>query len=119
MVKAFPTTITDLEVFSDSKLYIALGFTYPYWEMTTAAAFQVNGLTVNKFKYFAFVRTTADTMYGSDAVNKIRSTVNPANGGTQWSGQTTVDSTVYEIMQLFTSSGALYIRKQNPPLLFE
>jgi len=114
-VERLPYEITDMAVFSDDKLYLACGYTYSYWEMTTAEAFTVNTLTVNKFKYFALVRTTVDTMYGADAVNKIRSTVNPANGGTQWSGQTTVDSTIYEINQLFSVGGALYIRKENRP----
>jgi len=121
-VRQFTSDITDLEVFTSggaatpaTNLYIALGYSCPYWQMTSAEAFTINTLAVNTIKYFAYVRTTADTMYGSDDVNKIRSTINPADGGTAWSGQTTVDSSLFSILQLFTSSGALYVRKQNRP----
>ncbi len=114
-VKIFNADITDLEVFSDSKLYILLGLSNAYWEITTGESFTVNTLTVHDFKYFAFVHTTVDTMYGSSAVNVIRSTANPANGGTQWSDPTTVGSSYYEITKLLEKNGALYIMKEDMP----
>ncbi len=115
LVAYMPASITDLEVFSDNKLYIALGLSNAYWEMTTAEAFTENTLVVHDFKYFCFVHTTVDTMYGSDGVNTIRSTINPANGGTAWSAQTTVGSSYYEITRLLEQSGALHIRKEDMP----
>jgi len=116
-VKHFAANITDLEVFSDSRLYIALGLSNAYWYMSTAEAFtKSSGKAAENFKYFAFVRTTADTMYGSDAVNKIRSCTTPVNGGAQdWGGQTTVDTSYHEITKLLSHSGALYIMKEDKP----
>jgi len=111
----FQAPITDLEVYSDSKLYIALGLSKAYWEMTTAEAFTENTLTVNKFKYFCFVHTTADTMYGSASVNTIYSTINPANGGTQWTGPTKVGDAGFEITNLIENSGSLAVMKSDIP----
>ena len=111
----FDQIITDLEVFSDDKLYLAMGLSDPYWEMTTAEAFTENTLSNNNMKYLAFVRTTADTMYASDGANTVRSTTNPANGGTPWSAQTTVDSSYHAITKVMEKSGALYIMKEDIP----
>jgi hypothetical protein len=111
----FDAVITDLAVFSDDQLYIALGQSSEYWQMNTSEAFTENNLTVNMFKYFAFVNTTADTMYGSDSDNTIRSTTNPANGGTQWSAQTTVGAASEAITKLMEKSGALYVMKTDQP----
>ena len=111
----FIENITDLEVFSDDKLYIALGLSQDYWEMTTGEAFTKNTLANNSMKYFAFVHTTVDTMYASDGVNTVRSTVDPADGGTAWSAQTTVGSSYHEFTRLMEDNGALFLMKSNIP----
>jgi len=108
----FPTTITDLEVFSDDKLYIAQGWSYAYWSASTAEAFTKNALANNTMKYFAFVHTTVDTMYGSDSINTLRSNTAPA-GTTAWSGTTTVDASYNSITGLLADSNTLYIPKED------
>lgn len=114
--------ITDLEPYSDDRLYIAQGLAAAYLYMPVAATFALGGITTSSgkaaenFKYFAFVHTTADTMYGSDAVNKMRSCTTPVNGGANdWTGQTTVGSSYYEITKLLEKSGALYMMKEDMP----
>ena len=109
------TNITALKPFTDSKLYIALGTSATYYEMTTAEAFTINNLTVKTFQFFEVVHAAAPTMWGNDGVNTIRSTVNPAASGTQWSDQTTVDSSWNDITALLSKSGALYIMKEDMP----
>ncbi len=105
--------ITDFEEFSDDNLYIACGVSDAYWYMNTSETLTESTATDNTYNYLAFVHTTADTMYGSDSDNTIRSTTNPANGGVAWSDQTTVGSSYYAIKQLFSHTNALYIRKED------
>lgn len=113
-VYSFPATITSLAVHG-SYLYIALGTSNAYWYMSTAEAFTESTATNNTYKYFKTVHTTAQTLYGSDSDNTIRSTANPLNGGTAWSAQTTVGSSFYAITDLQSQNGALYISKADMP----
>jgi len=120
LVKTFPVTITDLEVFSDSKLYIELGYSNAYWEMTTAEAFTENTLANNSMKFLKMVHLTADTMYGSDTVNTIRSTTTPQNGGAvAWTAQTIVDTSFNNITNVLDVENALYIMKEDRPFYLD
>lgn len=116
-VFSFPATITDLEPFTDDYLYIACGTASNYWYCNTAQAMsEADLVAVNDFEFFQTVHTTADTMYGNDGVNTIRSTTDPLNGGTAWSGTATVVGAAYHnITDLVTKSGALYIMKEDMP----
>ncbi len=107
--------ITDLEVFSDTQLYITLGTSTSYYEMTTAEAFTECTLANSDMKYMKMVQLTADTMYGADGLNTIRSTTNPADGGTAWSAQTILGSTDDAITGLIPFRNALYIMKEDKP----
>ncbi len=117
-LQQFPATITDLCVFG-ANLYIAIGYSDEYWYMNTSEAFTESNLANNTMKYFATVKGTADTLWGSDTVNTIRSTINPVNGGTAWSTQTTVDSSTYNMNELITRSNVLYIRKEDRPFYLD
>lgn len=114
----FPTTITDLEVFG-SYLFIALGYSRAYWYMSTAEACTESNLANNTMKYFCTLKAAADTLYGADTANTIRSTTNPLNGGSAWSTQTTVDSATNDICELLTRGNALYIRKEDRPFYLD
>jgi hypothetical protein len=109
----FKSPVTDLEPFSDDNLYIAQGITESYYQMDTAEAFTQNTLANNMMQFMRMVRTTADTMYGNDAVNTLRSTTNPADGGDAWSSITTVGSSYHNINGLLSFSGAAYIPKED------
>ncbi len=121
-VGTFPTTITDLEVFG-SYLFIALGTSYPFWYMDTTATpvfaettLVIEATTaVGKFQFFKTVDAAAPVLWGNDSVNTIRSSVNPLNGGTAWSGVTTVSSSFDSITGLQSDVGALYITKEDMP----
>ncbi len=111
-----PASITALEPFTDSKLYIALGTSNDYWEMTTAEAFTVNTLSNKTFQFFKTVHTSSPTMHGNDGANTIRTNTDPSNGGAHaWSGQTTVGSSYYDITGLGTDGGLPYIFKEDMP----
>jgi len=107
--------ITDLEAFTDDNLYIARGTSQNYYYMSTAEAFTESTATDKTYQFFETVHTTAPTLYGNDGVNTIRSTVDPLNGGTAWSAQTTVGSSWHSITRLLSFSGALYIMKGDMP----
>jgi len=108
--------ITCLEPFTDSKLYICLGTSQTYYQMTTAEAFTINNLTVKTFQYMVTVHGTSPTMWGNDSDNTIRSTVNPAAGGTQWSTPaTTISSSYTAITDLLAFNNLLYIMKEDRP----
>ncbi len=114
-VRQFAATITDLEPFTDNKLYIGQGLSEPCWYMDTGETCTQSNAVVNKFNFFKAVHSATPTMWGSDSAYTLRSTVAPANGGTAWSSQTTVGSSGYDITALVTKSGALYIMKEDMP----
>ena len=114
----FPATITSLEPFvvsGTSYLMIALGYNHPYYYMTTGESFTEFTGDNGHLQLLKTVFTTASTLYGNDTNSTIRSTINPLNSGTAWSAQTQIDQDYYDILDLFSSSGALYIRKEDKP----
>lgn len=114
-VHHFDAEITDLEPFTDDNLYIAFGFSDAYWYMSTAEVFTPSNAVVSMFKFFKTVHAAVPILYGSDSVNTIRSNTNPINEGAVWSDITTVGSSYYDITDLVTKSGALYILKEDMP----
>ncbi len=86
-----------------------------YWYMNVSEGITKSTATVNNFKYFKTVHGTAPILWGSDSDNTIRSNTNPINGGSAWSGTTTVGSSFYKITDLITSLGLPYIMKENIP----
>jgi len=118
-VYSFPANITSLcpmNVNGTDYLFIALGTSNAYWYMSTAEAFTQSTLTNKTYQFFEVVETANPTLYGNGSGNTIRSTVNPLNGGTQWSDPATiVDSTYYDITDLIAWRGALYIMKEDKP----
>ncbi len=118
IVASFPAAITSLVPFQVSGtdyLFIFIGTSNSYWYMTTAEAFNESTLTVKTFQFGAWVNTTVDTMYANDGDNTVRATVNPLNGGTQWSGQTVVGEAAIPITLLEDKDGALLIDKEDRP----
>lgn len=116
IVAAMPAVITDIEPFTDSRLYIALGTSNPYMYMNTSEVITDTtnaGITNNKYQYFKTVHSATPNLWGNDGVNTIRSCTNPIIGGAAWSGQTTVSSSYNSITGLFSTSGALYIGKED------
>jgi hypothetical protein len=109
------TALEPFQVSGTDYLFIALGTSTPYYYMTTAEAFTQSTATNNKYKFFKRVNTTADTLYGSDGDNTIRSTTNPLNGGIAWSDQTIVGDAFDAITELVEKDGALYIMKEDMP----
>ncbi len=116
VIEAYAVDITALEPFSDDQLYIAQGLSNNSWEMTTSNVSTRYAGTYPQMKYLKQVNTTADTMYGSFAVNTIRATVAPEQGGTNYSNPATVvGGSDYDITGLLSFGGALYIMKQDMP----
>ena len=115
LVQIFLTSVLSIKGFTDCKMYIALGASYPYQYMSTAEVFTTSNAVVHHFYLFEWLDANSPTMYGSDSTNTIRSTTDPTNGGTAWSAQTTVDSTEYPITCLLSTAGSLYVMKSNKP----
>jgi hypothetical protein len=113
----FPAIITSLEtmqVAGVDYLFVALNGQMPYWYATTVLSWTESTATNNQYEFFKLVHTTADTLYGNDGDNTIRSTVNPLNGGTAWSNPATyVGAVSIPITALQEKSGALYIMKED------
>ena len=107
--------ITDLEPYSDDKLYIAQGTGAAYYEMNASEVITINTLANNQMKFLQQVHTTADTMYGTDGDNTIRSTTDPADGGVAWSGQTVVGTSAKAFTDLWSYQSALYMFKEDRP----
>jgi len=124
-IYTFGANITALQPFQIAGvdyLFVALGTgtAYEYFGTMTGntARLVTSTATDNKFKYFAWVNTTVDTLYGAvedDGTNTIRSTVNPLNGGTAWSAQTIVGDAATAITNLLEKDGALLIDKEDMP----
>ena len=116
LVETMGATITDLEtmVISGTEyLFIALGTSTDYKYMIANETTTTSDATVKRFNFFKVVHAAAPTMWGSDGDNTIRSTTNPLNSGSAWSGQTVVDTNSYAITGLNTKTGALYIPKED------
>src|SRR3990167_2264063 len=115
-VGTFPATITSLEVMTISGaeyLFIAQGTSSPYCYLTTAEVITMSNAAVTGFQYFRVNYAATSTMWGNDSANTIRSTTNPLNSGTAWSGQTVVDRASESITGLHSESGSLYVSKED------
>jgi len=67
-------------------------------------------------KFLAAVFTTADTMYGSTAVNQVMRTTTPEEGGANaWGSVVTVGAAYHSITDLLEKNGAVYIPKEDMP----
>ena len=116
VVMCLPAAITDFETMTISSadyLFIAIGTSTDNWYINSSEVAAQMTATVKRFKYFKRVDAAAPTMWGTDGNNTMRSTTNPLNGGTAWSGQTTVDAVSNVITGLHTKSGSLYISKED------
>ena len=114
VARDLPGLVTDLEVFPDDKLYLALNYFAPYYEMTEAQAFT----QTNLFPYFQFFKTVHSanpTMWGNQNANQVRSTTDPKAGGTAWSGVTNIGAAYHDITDLIDFGGLLYAMKENRP----
>lgn len=107
------TSLEPMTISGTDYLFIAQGTSNNYWYATTAELITQSTAVVKTYKYFRVVHSASPTMWGNDGVNTIRSTVNPLNGGTAWSGQTTIASSADTITGLHTKAGALYISKED------
>jgi hypothetical protein len=117
-VAALPATISSLcpfQVSGTDYLMIGQGLSANYYYMTTGEILTESNATDNNYQYFTWVNTTVDVLYGNDAVNKVRSTVNPLNGGTAWSTQTVIGAASEAITHLQEKDGALLIDKTDMP----
>jgi len=110
-IRAFPATITDLEVFG-ANLYIALGWATSYQYMDTSEAFTTTTGNVKTMKWFCTVKAAVDTLYGSQSVNHIISTADPTGAAT-WAADTVVDSANYDIVEMMTRGNVLYMIKED------
>ncbi len=115
IVGILPETITCLEPFTDDKLYISQSTSAKYYQMNAGETLTINDLANASMEQMVTVHSAAPTMWGKDSANTLRSTVNPAAGGTAWSGQTTVDSSFKAITDLKAYTNLLYIMKEDKP----
>jgi len=113
-VACFNTNITHMEPFVDDNLYIPLNYNVAGYYMNTAEGFVQLGEGFNTFQFVQTVHTDSPTMYANDTKRSIRSTTTPSNT-LSWSGQTNVGSSWYNITELLSRSGALYIMKEDKP----
>ena len=114
-----PATITDLEPFADDNMYIACGTAQNYYYASTAEVLTLSTAGTATYQFFATVHGATPTLWGNDGVNTIRSTVDPLNAGTAWSGTTTVGSSYHNITDLISWKGLLYIMKEDKPFYLD
>lgn len=108
-----PDIITDLEQWGDY-LFIAMGTDTAFQYINTSNTRAASTMTYPFYEFFANVHGASPTLYGNDGTNTIRSSVDPINGGTEFSNPaTTVDSSSYSIIDLKAWKGTLYIRKTD------
>ncbi|MAH50443.1 hypothetical protein CMI37_31770 [Candidatus Pacearchaeota archaeon] len=113
------TSLKQMQVGGADYLFIAFGTSQNYWYMTEAEAFTESTATDKQYEHFELLDATAPTMYGNDGTNTLRSTVNPLNGGTAWSTQTTVDATYNAITGLRSVNSVFYILKEDRPFYLD
>jgi hypothetical protein len=113
-------TITSLKSFADGYLYMARGLSNAYMYMSTVEVITLSTAANNKYQFFEVLDGTAPTLYGNGAVNTIRSTVNPINGGTAWSNPATeIDTAEWSITALKCIQSQLYVLKGNRPFYLD
>lgn len=121
-IVTFGSTITQIVPFQVSGtdyLFIFLGTSTDYEYMTTGEVFTTSNATDKQYQFSAWVNTTVDALYANDGANTIRSTVDPLNGGTAWSGQTVVGEAAISITHLQEKDGALLIDKEDIPFYLD
>ncbi len=112
--------ITDLEPFPDDNLYICLNYHTAMlaneagYAMNVSEGFTPLGAVANGFQFMMTVHSAVPTMWGNSTQNGIRSNNDPINA-LAWSGLTSVGSTYYNITDLISKAGALYIMKEDTP----
>lgn len=106
LIKRFDVHITDIEAFTDDRLYISLGASDDYWYMNTAESF-----TESDSKAY-FMVAVGITMWKALLPRSIYSATNPILDA-NWSGATTVDSSTYNILELITNGTTLVIKKKD------
>ena len=112
-LKTFNATITDLEPFVDDNLYIALGDSEKFQYMSKNESFSASTETDG---YASFFKMVGDVLWKAVQPNELKSSTNPSfNSTTDWSTQTPVGSTFYNITGLIEESGTLYIMKEDHP----
>ena len=117
-VYEFPVSITALvpfQVSGTSYLFIFLGTSNAYWYMTTGEALTESTAADKTYQYAVWVHGVADTMWANDGGNTMRSTVDPLNGGTAWSGQTVIGRPDHSITALLEWQNLVYIMKEDRP----
>jgi len=118
LVANMGATITDLvpfQVSGTSYLFIFRGTSSNYYYMTTGEVLTESTAANKTYQYAVWVHGAADTMWANDGGNTMRSTVNPLNGGTAWSGQTVIDSPDHSITALLEWQNLVYIMKEDRP----
>ena len=104
--------ITDLQAFTDDKLYIALGASDNYYHCSTA---DVCTQTDSKALFFAALGTT---MWKALLPRSIYSATDPT-ADANWSAATTVDTPSLNITDLLAFDNSLYIPKEDRPFYLD
>jgi len=110
LIADFPKNITDLCVFQN-RLYIAQGWSDPYYYTSDLVAFTESTLSNNTAKYMANIGGA--TFVISDTNNTLRSSDNPINGGTAFSSQYEVGSDDWDITGLVDHEDTWFVRKED------
>jgi len=113
LIDGFPEIITALEPFTDNRLYIGQGNTCPLWYMSTSNVIDQTTLANTSWQFLKTVHTTTPTLYGNDSPYTIRSSADPVN--TVPGDPVTVGSSYFDITDLISHAGALYMMKEDMP----
>ena len=106
----FTADITDLCMF-DNDLYIAQGWSAAYYETADLETITLNTLSNNTAKYMAAIGST--TFVISESNSTLRSSTNPADGGTAFSNQYQIGSDDHDITGLVDHEDTWFIRKED------
>ena len=112
LVETFTADITDLEVFGDN-LFIALGDSTKFQYMNTSEAFTESGEADG---YATFFTNDGSTMWKVVLPNEAKSASDPTS---TWSTATSVNSTYYNITDILTEDGTIYIMKEDQPFYLD
>ncbi len=92
-----------------------LGNAYTIAENVTQSDLKDGASLIKCMKFFGNYYGTANTMIGAATNNTTRTTVNPLNGGTEWSAATTIDTGSNDINGILVSGNLPYIPKEDRP----
>ena len=107
----FPTTITDLYIFSVSGtdyLFICIGWSNEYWYTSNGITFTESNLSINA----KFMTASGVTLYCADTNSTIQQATNPLNGGA-WGTSKQMGEDAYDIASLATFGGLIYANKTD------